>query len=74
MPGYFSLNLRSASYFLETNYVSELVHGKPDPRALVWIDQEEETTLFHSVIALAEIRKGVEKLATGFWRTQLERR
>ena len=62
----------SSGYLLDTNYVSELVRVKPDARAFAWIDQEEERTLFLSVVTLAEIRKGVNELATGARRTQLD--
>lgn len=61
-----------ASYLLDTNYVSELVRVQPDARAVAWIDSVAEASLFLSVITLAEIRKGVDELATGARRTQLD--
>jgi toxin FitB len=62
----------AAGYLLDTNYVSELVRILPDTRAVAWIDSVEEASLFLSVITLAEIRKGVDELATGARRTQLD--
>ena len=61
-----------ASYLLDTNYVSELVRVQPDARAVAWIDSVEEASLFLSVMTLAEIRKGVDELATGARRTHLD--
>jgi predicted nucleic acid-binding protein len=37
----------------------------PDPNVVKWIDSLPSDAFFLSVLSLGEIRKGVEKLATG---------
>jgi len=66
------VNPGSAGFLLDTNYISELVRVEPDARAFAWIDREEESTLFLSVITLAGIRKGFDELASGTRRTELD--
>ncbi len=53
------------SYLLDTNVISELVTPKPDPRVTDWFDKTDEDELFISVIAIAEIRHGIEMMAVG---------
>jgi toxin FitB len=63
----------ASGYLLDTNYLSELVRVKPDPRALSWIDQVPEVAIYLSVVTLAEIRKGIDELATGARRAKLDK-
>ena len=65
------MNPSPGGYILDTNYISELVRVKPDVRAVEWIDRVPETSLYLSVITLAEIRKGVDELAHGARRVHL---
>lgn len=59
------------SFLLDTNVVSEL--SKPAPHALVmaWLDAQQENELFLSVMTLAELRYGVERLPAGARKRQL---
>jgi predicted nucleic acid-binding protein len=59
------------NYLLDTNVISELVTPKPDPSVVNWFNRTDEDQLFISVISLAEIRRGIELLATGRRRERL---
>ncbi len=59
------------SFLLDTNVISELVRARPDQNVTRWIDILPSEALFLSVLSLGEIRKGVEKLATGSRRDRL---
>lgn len=49
-------------YLLDTNIVSELIKKQPDPNVVQWIDEQDATRMYLTVITIGEIRKGVEKL------------
>ena len=49
-------------YLLDTNVISELVAPRPNPTVLKWIDGLDPEGVYLSVIAVGEIRKGIEKL------------
>ena len=59
-------------FLLDTNYISEVVSMKPDPRVLAWLDAADERTLYLSALTLGEIRKGIMTLAEGKRRAQLD--
>jgi toxin FitB len=61
------------SFLLDTNVLSEGEKLRPDPGVVAWIDQTEESLIFVSVISIAEIRHGIQRLANGSRRTRLER-
>jgi len=50
------------NYILDTNVISELVKGKPNSKVVAWLDRVDPDNIYLSVIALGEIRKGIEKL------------
>ena len=50
------------NYLLDTCVISELVARRPNPKIVEWVDSIEEERLYLSVIAIGEIRKGIEKL------------
>lgn len=50
------------SYILDTNVVSELVAAQPNARVLQWIQTVDETQVFLSVIAVGELKKGIDRL------------
>lgn len=52
--------------------VSELVKPKPSQRVAEWLAEQDEGTLYLSVLTLGELTKGVEKLAPSKRRRQLE--
>lgn len=50
------------NYLLDTNVVSELIKKQPHPQVVQWVDDQDSTRLYLSVITIGEIRKGIEKL------------
>ena len=60
------------SFLLDTNVVSEWVKLQPNPGISAWTKTTNENELFLSVVSLAELRYGTERLAAGKRRTQLE--
>jgi predicted nucleic acid-binding protein len=59
---------------LDTNVVSELMRPVPAPRVDQWIAGQEPGTMALSVITLAEILYGIERLPDGRRRTDLAAR
>ena len=59
---------------LDTNVVSELMRPAPDPRVEEWITRQEPGTMALSVITVAEILYGIERLPDGRRRTGLAAR
>lgn len=49
-------------YLLDTNVVSELIKKQPNPKVVQWVDDQDATRMYLSVITIGEIRKGIEKL------------
>jgi len=60
------------SFLLDTNAVSEWVKPRPNPGLIGWMESTDEDRVFISVITLAELRYGVERLAAGGRRRRLE--
>jgi predicted nucleic acid-binding protein len=60
------------SFLLDTNAVSEWTKPRPNPGLIGWMESTDEDRVFISVITLAELRYGVERLATGARRRRLE--
>jgi hypothetical protein len=60
------------SFLLDTNAVSEWVKPRPNPGLIGWLESADEDGIFISVVSLAELRYGVERLAVGNRRRQLE--
>ncbi len=50
------------NYILDTNVISELVAAQPNPNVIQWIEEVDPDTIFLSVIAIGELKKGIEKL------------
>jgi hypothetical protein len=61
------------SFLLDTNAVSEWVKPRPDPGLMKWLESADEDRIFISVVTLAELRYGAERLPAGKRRQQLER-
>ncbi len=59
-------------FLLDTNAVSEWVKPRPNPGLVAWMESEDEDRMFISVVSLAELCYGVERLATGRRRKRLE--
>jgi toxin FitB len=60
------------NYLLDTNAVSEWVKPRPNAGLIRWMEAADEDRVFLSVISLAELRYGVERMAEGARRTRLE--
>ena len=50
------------SWLLDTCALSEYAKKSPAPEVINWLDEQDETSLFISVITLGEIEKGILKL------------
>jgi hypothetical protein len=51
------------SWLLDTCVLSEYARKAPAPQVIAWLDEQDEESLFISVISLGEIEKGILKLA-----------
>jgi predicted nucleic acid-binding protein len=60
------------NFLLDTNAVSEWVKPRPNPGLIRWMESVDEDRIFLSVISLAELRYGVERLPSGARRNRLE--
>lgn len=49
-------------WLLDTNVVAEVSGAKPDPRVRKWLSALDESSLFLSVLTLAEYEKGIHHL------------
>lgn len=52
-------------FLLDTNVLSEMNKPAPDPGVVGWIGAAVEDELALSVVSLAEINRGIERLAAG---------
>jgi toxin FitB len=59
-------------FLLDTNAVSEWVKPRPNQGVIRWMESVDEDVVFLSVISLAELRYGVERMAAGARRHRLE--
>jgi len=59
-------------FLLDTNAVSEWVKPWPNPGLIRWMESADEDRVFLSVISLAELRYGVERMPAGARRSRLE--
>jgi predicted nucleic acid-binding protein len=50
------------SWLLDTCALSEYTKKVPSPKVIAWLDDQDEASLFISVISLGEIEKGILKL------------
>lgn len=60
------------SFLLDTNVVSEWVKPQPNAGVVEWIAHVDEDEVFLSVVTFAELRHGIERLATGARRRRLD--
>jgi toxin FitB len=60
------------NFLLDTNAVSEWVKPRPNPGLIRWMESVDEDRTFISVISLAEIRYGIERLPVGHRRRRLD--
>lgn len=60
------------SFLLDTNVVSEWIKPSPNAGLMAWTDNVIEDQAFLSVITIAEIRRGVDRLPRGGRRKQFD--
>ncbi len=60
------------SFLIDTNVVSELIKGSPNRGVVQWVNSVDEDRIYLSVVTIAEIRNGIERLTDGSKRRQLE--
>ena len=61
------------SYLIDTCCISELVKKKPDPNVVKWFADQDELSMFLSVITFGELRKEIEKLPDSKKKKELNR-
>ena len=54
------------SWLLDTCALSEYAKKAPVPEVIAWLDEQDEASLFISVITLGEIEKGILKLRKAY--------
>ena len=60
------------SFLLDTSVISELVRKTPHLPVLKWIGEQDETSLYLSVVTIGEIEKGITRLPPSARRSQLQ--
>ncbi len=61
------------SYLIDTCCISELVKKKPNQTVVKWFADQDELSMFLSVITFGELRKGIEKLPDSKKKKELNR-
>ena len=59
------------SFLLDTNVISEWLKARPNRGVVAWLAAVDEDGVFISVVTLAELRYGIERMTTGGRRNQL---
>ena len=59
------------SFLLDTNVVSEWVKSRPNRSVVAWLTAVDEDQVFISVVTLAELRYGIERMAPSRRRNRL---
>lgn len=60
------------NFLLDTNVVSEWTKSRPDTGVVAWLAEADEDRVFISVITVAELRHGIERLEAGERRDRLD--
>ncbi len=60
-------------FLLDTYTISEPKQKLPGERVLEWLDAQDESRLFLSVLTIGEIRKGITRLESGRKKVELEK-
>jgi predicted nucleic acid-binding protein len=60
------------SFLLDTMVVSEWVKPRPNRGVVAWLAEADEDRVFLSVVSLAELRYGIERMAAGSRRERLD--
>ena len=59
------------NFLLDTNVVSEWTKLRPNPGVIEWLAEIDEDRVYLSVVTLAEIRFGIDRMAAGVRRDRL---
>ena len=59
-------------FLLDTNIISEPKQKRPNAQVLEWLEAQDESKLFLSVLTIGEIRKGTTRLDSGKKKAELE--
>jgi toxin FitB len=60
------------NFLLDTNVVSEWTKPRPNSGVVSWLGEADEDRVFISVVTLAELRYGAERMAAGNRRRRIE--
>lgn len=60
------------NFLLDTNIVSEWTKPRPDSGVVAWLAEADEDRVFISVVTLAELRHGIERMPVGARRDRLD--
>ena len=60
------------TFLLDTNVVSEWVKPRPNRGLVAWLAEVDEDRVFLSVVTLAELRYGIQRMDDGHRRRRLE--
>lgn len=60
------------NFLLDTNAVSEWVKPRPNPGLIRWMESADEDRVYLSVVSVAELRYGVERMSAGARPNRLE--
>jgi predicted nucleic acid-binding protein len=60
------------SFLLDTTVVSEWVKSRPNRGMVAWLAEVDEDRVFMSVVTLAELGYGIERMAAGSRRKRLD--
>lgn len=60
------------NFLLDTNVVSEWTKPRPNAGVVSWLAEADEDRIFISVVTVAELRHGIERLAAGARRDRLD--
>jgi len=60
------------SYLLDTSVISELVKKSPHLPVLEWIGEQDESSLYLSVVTIGELEKGIARLVASARKSKLQ--
>jgi predicted nucleic acid-binding protein len=60
------------SFLLDTNVISEWIKPEPNAGVVAWLAETDEDRVLISVISLAELRRGVDRMDPGARRKRLD--
>jgi predicted nucleic acid-binding protein len=59
-------------YLLDSCVVAEVIHDRPNPRVLDWLDSQDEISLYLSVVTFGELQKAISHLDDARKREELQ--